>query len=42
MDILTVNISKMVTDMRNIAIANKYKVAYGLSIVKFKFDLGSF
>ena len=37
-----VNFSQMVTDRANIAIANKYKVAYGLSIGIFTFDLGPF
>ena len=32
----------MVTDMSNIAIANEYKVAYGLSIDIFTFDFGPF
>ena len=35
----TANISKMVTDGANITIANKYDVAYGLSISIFKDDL---
>ena len=38
----TVNISQIVTDRANIAIANKQKVAYGLTITGFKFDLGLF
>ena len=40
MHILIVNFSQMVTDSANIAIANKYKVAYGLSIGILTFDLG--
>ena len=32
----------MVTDSGNIAIANKYKVAYGRSIGILTFDLGPF
>ena len=36
----TVNISQTVTDRTNIVIAHKQKVACGLSIAGFKFDLG--
>ena len=38
-NILTVNISKMITDRTNITIAIKYEIEYGLSISVFKFDL---
>ena len=40
MYISIVNISQTVTDTTNIAIANEYKVVYGLSIGTFTFDLG--
>ena len=40
MQISIANFLQMVTDRANIAIANKYQVAYGLSIVIFAFDLG--
>ena len=36
------NISKMMTDMAHLTIAIKFEVAYGLFIIIFKFDLGSF
>ena len=42
MHISIMNISKMVTDRANIAIANMYEVAYGLSIGISTFDLVSF
>ena len=43
MHILTVNILQTVSaDMANIAIANKYKAAYSISIGMFTFDLGPF
>ena len=42
MNISTVNISQTVTDIKSIAIANQYKVAYGLSIGIFTFDLTQF
>ena len=42
MRISTDNIYETLTDAANIAIANKYKVAYGLSISAFTFDRGSF
>ena len=38
--ISTANISQTVTDRANIAIVNKYKVAYRLSNGKYTFDLG--
>ena len=41
MHIFIVNLSQMVTDRTNIAITNKYKVAYVFSIGIFIFDLGS-
>ena len=40
MHIWTGNISQTVTGRANIVIANKYDIAYGLSIVIFIFDLG--
>ena len=42
MHILTANISQMVTDWANTAIANKYKVAYCFSVGIFTFDPGLF
>ena len=42
MHILIDNISQMVTNKANIVIANKYNVAYDLSIGKSAFDLGPF
>ena len=43
MNILTANIAQMVKDSaKNIGIADKYKVAFDLSMGIFKFDLGSF
>ena len=42
MHISIANFSQMVTDRANIAFANKYKVAYDLSIGMFTFDLGPF
>ena len=40
MHILIDNILQNMTDMTNIGIANKYKVAYSLSIDIFTFSLG--
>ena len=42
MHISTANISQMVADSANIAIANKYKVAYLPSIDISKFNLAPF
>ena len=39
MHISIVNFWQMVADKANIAIANKYKDAYGISIGTFTFDL---
>ena len=41
MHIMTVKISQATTDMVNIAMANKYKVAYDLSIGIGTSDFGS-
>ena len=40
--ISTVNMSQMVTDGANVVIGNKEKLACGLSISIFAFDVGSF
>ena len=42
MHILNGRILQMVTDKGNVAIANKYEVAYGLSVGIFIFDVGPF
>ena len=42
MHMSTANIAHMVTDWENIAIANKFKVAYGLAIGILTFDIGPF
>ena len=42
MYVFIANFSQMVTERANIAIASKYKVAYGLSIGIFSIDLGPY
>ena len=42
MDISTANVSKMVTYITTVAIANKYEVAHAISISVFAFELGPF